>query len=444
MKIPPELKEMSKRDLIRLILKQQELIEELIPLKERVETLEKRLLMYENPHTPPSQDRRYPKREKKERGKQGAPKGHKGVTRKTPEPNETKNLTLSCCPDCGGKLGQPKRVERRVIEEIPKPQPLRVIEFLIPHYHCNHCNKNIVATDPELPTTGNLGINLQAQIVSMKYEDRLPLRKTCDSLNRQYPGLLLTPATIYNVLQRVSDKLLPVYEDIKYKVRNSKISNADETSAKLDGKKHWFWVFMAVNAVLFLLRPGRNNKVVKEVFGENYQGILTCDGYKAYGMWVKYIQRCWAHLLREAEYLAEKFEGQARILYNSLCELFGKIKEVTIEAPKEIRQRIYDDCIKKMKFFIGIANKYTYLKKFAKTIENGLEHWFTCVLYPEIEPTNNKAERELREFVVQRKIFGSFRSKRGLEITECIMSVLATWRLRGQNTQEMLRLNLSS
>ena len=77
-------------------------------------------------------------------------------------------------------------------------------------------------------------------------------------------------------------------------------------------------------------------------------------------------------------------------------------------------------------------------------IENGLEQWFTCVLQPEIEPTNNRAERELREFVVQRKIFGSLRSEKGMVITETIMSVLATWRIRELNTYSMLRTTLSS
>jgi len=77
-------------------------------------------------------------------------------------------------------------------------------------------------------------------------------------------------------------------------------------------------------------------------------------------------------------------------------------------------------------------------------MKNGLHQWFVCILHPEIEPTNNRAERELREFVVQRKIFGTFRSENGLRITEVIMSLLATWRLRNLNTYNMLRTSLSN
>lgn len=440
MKIPPHLEGLSKREIIRRYLALESRID---GLEKQVEDLKRHLLAYENAHTPPSQKRHYPKREKKEGAKLGAPKGHKGVTRKTPEPTESKTLSLDCCPHCQNKLSKPRRIEKRIIEEIPDPQPLRVIEFLIPHYHCSHCDTEVVPTDSELPKIGNLGNNLQSQIALMRYEDRLPHRKITNTLNRQYE-LQLTPSTILDVTRRVSDQLSVIYNNIKEEIRNASQLNADETSAKVNGKKHWFWVFMSLTSVLFCLRKKRDHKVVIEAVGEDYGGILTCDGLKQYPKVVKRIQRCWAHLIREAKFFAQKHEGQARILYNSLCELFTKIKSVTVETTIEMRNKIFNDCVKKMQSYVNTAMSYKELKKFAGTIENGLKQWFTCVLHPEIEPTNNRAERELREFVIQRKIFGSLRSEKGMIITETIMSVLATWRIRGLNTYSMLRITLSS
>ncbi|MBI2507516.1 IS66 family transposase, partial [Candidatus Woesearchaeota archaeon] len=69
--------------------------------------------------------------------------------------------------------------------------------------------------------------------------------------------------------------------------------------------------------------------------------------------------------------------------------------------------------------------------------------WFTCLLHPEIDMTSNKAERALREPVVQRKI-SSLWNEKGIRIKETIMSVLSTWNLRGLNTYSMLRQTLSS
>jgi len=424
MEDPQELKDLSKKELIKIIL-----------------DLQRRLLAYENTHTPPSQQRRYPKREPTG-NPVGAPEGHKGVTRKTPEPTESKTLHLDNCPNCNNTL-KLKCIKTKIIEELPNLQPLRIIKFFIPHYYCKDCNKEIIPIDPELPKQGNLGNNLQAQISLMRYEDRLPIRKIANTLNRQY-NLQLTPATILDVTRRVADTLTPKYNEIKKEILKSPAINADETGAKLNGKKHWLWMFMSLHSVFFLLRQRREHKVVKEVLGENYQGILTCDGLKQYQKVVKKIQRCWAHLLREAKFFAQKHEGQARITYNSLCELFKEIKKVTTKTPMEIREKIHYNCIKKMQLFIGIANKCKQLKKLAVTMENGIEHWFTCILHPEIEPTNNRAERELREFVVQRKIFGTFRSEKGLRTTEVIMSLLSTWRLRRLNTYDMLRASLSS
>ncbi|MBI4448130.1 IS66 family transposase [Candidatus Woesearchaeota archaeon] len=440
MKIPQHLDGLSKRDLVRYIL----VLEEKIPLLEKkIEELERRLLAYENAHTPPSQQRHYPKREKKEGAKVGAPLGHEGFTRETPEPTEIKKLESKACPHCNRLLGKPHHIERRVIEEIPEPQPLRVIEFFIPHYHCKHCNKDIVATDPELPSEGNLGNNLQSQIVLKRYEDRLPMRKVVGSIKRDF-NVGLTPATVLDVTNRVAEKLSPQHEQIKKEVAAAPSVNADETGAKLNGKKSWLWLFMTLNAALFLLRPKRSSKVVEEVLGKNYDGIVGSDGLKQYPKIIKRIQRCWAHLLREAKFLAQKHGGQAKVLYNNLCEMFAQIKKITTETPMEIRKETHDDCVKKMQSFVGTAKAYKELKKFATTIENGMEHWFTCLLHPEIEPTNNRAERPLREFVVQRKIFGSFRSEKGMRTTEIILSLLSTWSIRGLNTYQMLRLNLSS
>jgi len=361
MKIPQEYQGLSKRDLVRLLIHKdkevQEMKLEVQKIKLELEKITKILLAYENAHTPPSQQRNYPKREKSN-NKIGAPVGHKGVTRETPKPTETKKLSLSSCPNCSNKLGKPKRIERRIIEEISDPQPLRVIEFFIPHYHCTNCNKEIIANDPELPREGRLGNNLQAEITLMRYEDRLPCRKIIKTLKRKYKNIHLSPATILDVTRRVADTLTPNYGNIKQEILESLRVNADETGAKLNGKKHWLWLFINLNSVLFLLRKRRNHKVIIEVLGKEYHGILTCDGLKQYQKIVKIIQRCWAHLLREAKFLAQKHEGQARVTYNSLCELFEEIKKVTLKTPMKTRKKLHDNCIKKMQLFIRIADKY--------------------------------------------------------------------------------------
>jgi len=88
-----------------------------------------------------------------------------------------------------------------------------------------------------------------------------------------------------------------------------------------------------------------------------------------------------------------------------------------------------------------LANKNYQSKdvqKFVIKIRNGANYWFNFVTNPLIEPTNNIAERALREHVIHRKIIGTYRNERGAQIHERMMTCIATWKQHGLNTREEL------
>src|SRR5512137_1797348 len=123
-------------------------------LRRKVIELEARLAQYENAHTPPSLRRgrnRKKDREKDITGKPGQKSGHKGVTRTYVAPDRQVEVTMDHCPDCGAKLGSPFRIDSKIIEEIPEPQPITITEYKISHYICACCQKEVVATDPGCP-----------------------------------------------------------------------------------------------------------------------------------------------------------------------------------------------------------------------------------------------------------------------------------------------------
>ena len=78
------------------------------------------------------------------------------------------------------------------------------------------------------------------------------------------------------------------------------------------------------------------------------------------------------------------------------------------------------------------------VRRFAAKVVNGVDHWFTFLEVPGVESTNNRAERGLRELVVQRKIMGCFRNGKGTMICETVMSALATWSQSGRDLAEAL------
>ena len=144
-------------------------------LKAKISELEARLAKYENAHTPPSLRRgrnRKKDQDKNNKGKPGQKIGHKGVTRPYATPDKQVEVTADRCPDCGAELGSPFRIESKIIEEIPEPQPFIVTEYKIAHYRCPCCRKEVVASDSGCPHEGKFGNNAIAQVTLLTLTPR--------------------------------------------------------------------------------------------------------------------------------------------------------------------------------------------------------------------------------------------------------------------------------
>ncbi len=141
----------------RVVLEQAALIESLqrrvVELEKRNAELEARLAMYENPHVPSSRLEK-PSRPSRKNGKLGRPAGCEGSTRPVPVPDRVVPVTSDVCPRCRSPLGEPVRIESRVVEEIPEPSPVLVTEFRVAHYECSGCGERVVARHPESSSGG--------------------------------------------------------------------------------------------------------------------------------------------------------------------------------------------------------------------------------------------------------------------------------------------------
>jgi len=413
-------------------------------LKAKISELEARLAKYENAHTPPSLRRgRNRKKDKDNKGKPGQKIGHKGVTRPNAVPDSQVEVTADRCPDCGAKLGTPFRIDSRIIEEVPEHQPVTVTEYKIAHYRCPGCRKEVVASDAECPSEGRFGNNIIAQTALLKYEDRLPHRKIKDALRRMH-GLNLSPATIFDLTRRAAEAVQSEYDAILDMIRSASILYVDETSIHVQGEKHWIWTFTTPSETFFVIRKSRGTKVLLEVLTRKFKGIIVCDGWKPYARFTKRLQRCWAHLLRESKDLAEKFE-EAIPLHKALKELYDSLTTaLENDPPPEVRRNLWDSAREELRHWIEVEYSSEKVQKFIGKISNGFEYWFTFVINPGVEPTNNRAERALRPQVVLRKILGTLRNEKGTSIHERIMTALATWGQNGLDCLHMLTLRLAS
>lgn len=399
--------------------------------EQRIEELERKLAQYENANTPSGRLRFSPRIINLDKKKPGQKEGHDGMTRVKPVPTMSIELIEEKCPHCRSRLGKPFKTTSKIIEEIPEPQPITVTEYKINHYKCSKCNNEIIAQSP-FPEQSGFGANTLAHATLLKFDDRLPLKKVCSALKRQF-NLDVSSATVFDITRRVSDKLQPEYESIKMSLRRSKSVNIDETGIRVGGLNFHLWVFTNKKVTLYVIRKSRGKNVIEGILGKNYKGVIGSDGWASYSSYTHKIQRCWAHLLREAKYLASE-HGSAQSLYEGLMKIYEK---ATSKKPPS-----KDKLVTEMRQWIDYAECYKELRKFAITIGNGIEYWFTFLDYKNVEPTNNRAERALREMVVQRKIIGTLRNEKGATIMERIMSCIATWKQRGLNPFYELRANL--
>lgn len=403
-------------------------------LVRRIEELERRLLAYENAHTPSSK-RRFVRRPPLLGGRRGAPEGHEGSTRSDPEPTMRMEHVLDVCEHCKGSLGEPLFVERRLVEEVPEPRPVEVTEHLIPHYACPHCGQHTAA---RLPALGRFGPRTCAQVAVLKFSDRLPHAKVAQTLQRDF-GLEVTPPTVMSITQRVAAATRDKYDLLVKRIRREPFVHIDETPFRVAGRQYWVWTFCTSSLTLYVVRPSRGRTVVQDVL-KDYAGIIITDGYTVYDGVGRAQQRCWAHLLREAEFLTTK-HGTAKPVFAALTELYHDTKALL--KRRIHRVSVHASLTRRMRDLIDICDAHKELRKFGTTLRNGIHAWFTAILHKGMPLTNNLAERQLREIVVQRKIIGTLRTDQGCHTLETIMSLLATWQQTGKNTLQQLTTLLS-
>jgi len=225
--------------------------------------------------------------------------------------------------------------------------------------------------------------------------------------------LKISPATILDLTRRAADAIQPEYDAILRKIRRASILYVDETGIHVQGEKHWIWTFTTPSETFFVIRKSRGMKVLMEVLTRRFKGIIVCDGWKPYARFTNCIQRCWAHLLRESKDIAEKFE-EAIPLHNALKELYDLLtKALENDPPPEVRRYLCHLAREALRNWISKEYSIEKVQKFIGKINNGFSYWFTFVIHPGVEPTNNRAERALRPQVVLRKILGTLRNEKG-------------------------------
>jgi transposase len=435
----------ASEDYLRLMLQIKGLEERIADLeKENVELekenaeLKARLARYENPHTPPSAQRFKKKPKKPERSKKrGAPVGHKGATRPKPEPDRTVEVTALRCECCGSVNLVERGVKKKVVEDIPPPPKIEVIQFNRHRYRCNECGHEFSARDEKCPKEGRFGVGMLVYLTMLRFDLRGVLRRVRE-FAMHANSISISTKGVQDAIFRVGKACKSEYFRTLEKVRTAPWNYVDETGMKVLGKNWWLWGLRTPeDDVLMAIRASRGGKVLRDIFEEEIEKVVgVTDGWKAYNV-LKDLQRCWVHLIREVDEFkeeagGEELSGVIHEKYRILKEFLGK------DPPMGERRRQKEEWDREMEELVEEFSRYKDLKKPLTYIRNGLGQWYTCLLHPGMEPTNNLSEQIMREQVLMRKIIGTFRSEKGAEYYQYIASLFATWRLQGKDIYDEL------
>lgn len=425
------------------------LIERVEKLEEKVRDLEElQKKTSKNSSNPPSSDGpAFPPNPKKKKGKRkrGGQPGHKGVTRKLvalEDVDESYDLKPETCGKCGdGLSGEDAFPDRHQVTEIP-PLIATVTEYRLHTLSCPSCGGNTRAELPLGVPQGAFGPRLQAMVSLFTGRYHLSKRDTAEILE-DFFRVPISLGSISALERRTSKAIAKVVEEARDYVKEQAQAHMDETGWYEKNKRFWMWVASVPLVTVFLIRQSRGGKVVKEMIGEKFAGILNSDRWSAYN-WLPVSSRqlCWAHLKRDFQAFIDRGGGSERLgqkIKTQMDLMFKWWRQVKEGA---LSFAAFQDKMEPVQVKVGELlreGRNCEHQKTAGTCRDILkreEALWTFVYKKGIQPTNNIAEQKVRAGVLWRKVSFGTQSDEGSRFAERAMTVIATLKQQDRNVLE--------
>lgn len=383
----------------------------------------------------------------KEKKKRGAPKGHIGKTRPIPDKVDRVEIIPppGVCPQCGqSHIIRTSAFISKYIEDIP-PLVKQVVEKRYSEGICSHCHTSVIHANALQGPPVTIGPNLTAALTMMRQQLGATYRKL-SRFSSEVLQIPLSPSGVLGIINRMSDKLEPLYKAIEASLPDEDVLHGDETGWNMDGANWNLWCFCNRRMVYFHLSPSRGAKVPKSILGENYQGILHADFYAAYDF-VKKTQRCFIHLQRDIyEELAVSPEDtvlyQVKEGIDSIIKQAKRIRKLP-QALLSLSQREKEKVKKEMNdILVGLIQLDSPNQKteaFLNRIFKHRQNLLRFLDHHEAEFHNNRAERAIRPAVISRKISFGNRTPQGAYLYSILTSVIETYRLKNKDINKFLK-----
>jgi transposase len=429
-----ELELLSKEELIRLILVQAKMLEQLKAdyeeLKRRFDEQQKPPTTSKNSSQPPSKDQKSNQGKNRLRHKHGPQFGHDKHERAlVAQADQIVDLRSQSCNGCqadlSGEEGQLVKVNQ--ITELP-PARAQVIEVRQYLTICPQCGQEQM----EEPAAGlemnrRFGSRLEATVVYYRQEQHMSYERTQEAL-WQLHGVKISQGGIDKIMQRAGKKAIEAVSAIEKSVRQSAVIHSDETGSRVNGDNWWEWVFCTTQAVLHVIRFNRGDDVIKDVLDKIKPEVWVSD---CYGAQLKTpaqrIQLCMAHQLRNLQAVVDAqptltWARAMQILFRYAIHLHHQRDHLSPDQFAFKVERIERHCDRLLARTLDPPDA----KRMQKRYRKHRDKLFVFLYRKDVEPTNNVAERALRPSVIHRKVMGCFRSEWGAKAFAALASVIDT------------------
>ena len=436
------------------------IVEILLQMSARMEELERKVALLtrdsSNSSKPPSSDGpgakprvRRPIKSRKRRP--GGQPGHKGSNRDLIATEEVDSI-ISVFPEACGHCGEALTCDpeelcgkywRHQVVDIPHFRP-EVAEYHLQCVRCS-CGAENWGKIPQAARSG-FGPRLTAFLAHLTGLHRVT-RRGCQEIAKTIFGIDICLGSVCKLHEEVSESLGSAHAQAKETLPQQPVLNIDETGWKTHGKGRWLWVFVTPVVVFFHVAVSRGSKVLKEILGDEYQGVLCSDMYSAYKKFHNGVRQfCWAHIIRGIKGIKHTCRSPDAVRFSkwmlsetgrmfALWHAFkqGHLDRQTLVLKSiPVRARMH-------KCLYQYAQSRDYnVNKACKSL---LKHWhglFTFLEYEGVEPTNNSAERGERPAVLWRKICFGNQSDDGELLTARLLTAERSCILQGRNPFQFL------
>jgi transposase len=386
-------------------------------------------------------------------GKAGGQTGHRGAGRELKPEDHVDEIVdhyPEACRGCGREFSERERCRgsrfgRHQVAELP-PISVILVEHRTHRLGCPGCGTKTTAQLPAGFRGSAFGANLQAALVTLTARNRVSRRGICE-LARDLFGVSLSTGAVDQICQRASDALAGPHAQLHDWVLDQGAVHVDETGWRTAGDGRALWTLTTPGAAIFQIAEHCNREQFQALIGP-YAGIVISDRWTGYEHLDPHQRQvCWSHIQRDfrrhSEGLAEQktFGEQGLELTRRVFSAWrtyqqehrdrDRLKIEIAPIQTELRQLLEDATPK--------SRRTRWHRRFANNLLKVWPALWTFTVLAGVEPTNNPAERALRNPVIHRKLSHGTSSPSGERFAERAQSAAATCRLQNRSLFAYLR-----